>query len=130
MTFVRPCGPEDGRCLATTMALVSPDELAAAVSAAVAACLDAGDFPGSQPAEIFIERPKNREHGDYATNVALRLAKSAGRPAREVAELIAARLRSTDGIAKVEVAGPGFLNLTLATGALGEVARTIVTAGT
>ena len=111
------------------MALVSPDELAAAVSAAVAACLDAGDFPGSQPAEIFIERPKNREHGDYATNVALRLAKSAGRPAREVAELIAARLRSTDGIAKVEVAGPGFLNITLATGQLGQLARSIVEAG-
>ena len=52
------------------------------------------------PAEIVLERPKNREHGDYATNVAMRLAKAAGRPPREIAELIAARLRAAPGIAR------------------------------
>ena len=51
---------------------MNPTELAAAVSAAVAACLDAGEFTGTRPDEVVVERPKNREHGDYATNVALR----------------------------------------------------------
>ncbi|MDT7573305.1 MAG: arginyl-tRNA synthetase [Actinomycetota bacterium] len=80
------------------------------------------------PAEIVLERPKNPEHGDYATNIALRLAKPAGRPAREVAEAVAARLRDADGIAKVDVAGPGFLNITLAAASLGALARDIVEA--
>ncbi|HEY8300819.1 MAG TPA: arginine--tRNA ligase, partial [Jatrophihabitans sp.] len=94
-----------------------------------AACIDAGQFAGTAPDEVVIERPKNPEHGDYATNVALRLAKPAGRPAREVAEAIAVRLRTTDGIDRVDVAGPGFLNITLGAGTLGAVARAIVAAG-
>ena len=108
---------------------MTPSELSQAILAAVAACLDAGDFTGTTPDEAVTERPKNPDHGDYATNVALRLAKPAGRPPREVAEAIAARLRETDGIAKVEVAGPGFLNITLSAASLGELARAIVTAG-
>jgi arginyl-tRNA synthetase len=108
---------------------VTPDDLSVAVLAAVSACLDAADFSGSLPAQAVIDRPKNPEHGDYATNIALRLAKPAGRPAREVAESIAVRLRLVDGIAEVDVAGPGFLNITLAADALGEVARTVVSAG-
>jgi arginyl-tRNA synthetase len=108
---------------------VTPVDLSAAVLAAISASLDAGDFAGTVPTEAVIERPKNPEHGDYATNAALRLAKPAGKPAREVAEAVADRLRQTDGIARVDVAGPGFLNITLAAGSLGELARTIVTAG-
>jgi arginyl-tRNA synthetase len=77
----------------------------------------------------LVERPKNRDHGDYATNVALQLAKRAGRPPREVAEIISARLRDTPGIQAVDIAGPGFLNITLAASAQGELARTIVEAG-
>jgi arginyl-tRNA synthetase len=103
--------------------------VSAAVAAAVAECLAAGDFAGDVPADVVVERPKNPEHGDYATNVALRLAKPAAKPAREVAEAIASRLREAPGIARVDVAGPGFLNITLAADALGEVARTIVEAG-
>jgi arginyl-tRNA synthetase len=108
---------------------VTPAELSAAVRSAVAACVEAGDFGGTVPAEVVVERPRNPEHGDYATNVALRLAKPAARPPREVAELIAARLRDADGITKVDVAGPGFLNITLASGSLGGLARTIVDGG-
>ena len=108
---------------------MTPAELAAAVDAAVEACGQAGDFAGTTPAEAVIERPKNPEHGDYATNVALRLAKPAGKPAREVAEAIAAQLRKADGVARVDVAGPGFINITLAAGSLGEIAHTVVTAG-
>jgi arginyl-tRNA synthetase len=95
----------------------------------VAAAIEAGDFAGAVPAEVVVERPKNPEHGDYATNVALRLAKPAGIPAREVAEVIAGRLRDSDGIAAVDVAGPGFLNITLAAATLGALARDIVEAG-
>ncbi|HZY77837.1 MAG TPA: arginine--tRNA ligase [Jatrophihabitantaceae bacterium] len=108
---------------------MTPTELSAAVSAAVQACLEAGEFPGEAPAEVAVERPKNPEHGDYAANIALRLAKAAGKPAREIAEAIAARLRDADGIAKVDVAGPGFLNITVASGSLGQLARSIVEAG-
>jgi arginyl-tRNA synthetase len=108
---------------------VTPADVSAAVRAAVAAAIEAGDFPGTVPDDVVVERPKNREHGDYAANIALRLAKAAGRPARDVAEAIAARLRTVDGIAKVDVAGPGFLNITLATESLGELARQIVEAG-
>src|SRR4051794_37209724 len=101
---------------------VTPEDLAAAVRAGVAAAIDAGDFAGEVPAEVVVERPKNPEHGDYATNVALRLAKAAGKPARAVAEIIAGRLSDAPGVAKVEVAGPGFLNITLGLDALGELA--------
>ena len=107
---------------------MTPDELSAAVLAAVSACLDAGDFAGSVPPEAVIERPKNPDHGDYATNVAMRLAKPAGKPPREVAEAIAARVRGAAGIERVDVAGPGFLNITLSADSLGAVARTIVEA--
>ena len=108
---------------------MTPAELAALVRACVAAAIEAGEFAGEVPAEVVVERPKNPEHGDYAANIALRLAKAAGKPARDVAELIAARLRDAAGIAKVDVAGPGFLNITLAAGTLGAVAHEIVAAG-
>ena len=81
------------------------------------------------PDEIVIERPRVKEHGDYATPVALTLAKSAGMPPRAVAEMLAERLVSTPGITAVDVAGPGFLNLTVAADALGAQAADIVTAG-
>jgi arginyl-tRNA synthetase len=108
---------------------VTPADLAAVVRECVAAAIDAGDFAGEVPHEVLVERPKNPEHGDYATNVAMRLAKGARRPPRDVADAIAARLRESEAIAKVDVAGPGFLNITLATGSLGAVAREIVEAG-
>ena len=108
---------------------MTPEQLAAAVLAAVRAAVDAGDLAVSVPDSAVVERPKSREHGDYATNVALRLAKPAGRPPREVAELVAARLREHPGVATVEVAGPGFLNVTLAKDALAGLVRTILEAG-
>jgi arginyl-tRNA synthetase len=108
---------------------VTPADLADAVRGSVQAAADAGDLAAPAPAELVVERPRNPDHGDYYTNVAMRLAKAAGKPPREVAEIIAARLREHDGVALVDVAGPGFLNITLATGSLGQVARTIVEAG-
>ncbi|WP_375481101.1 arginine--tRNA ligase [uncultured Jatrophihabitans sp.] len=108
---------------------MTPADLAALVQSAVRAALDAGDLTGEVPADVVVERPRSAEHGDYTTNVAMRLAKPAGRPPREVAELLAGRLRAADGVARVDVAGPGFLNITLDAGTLGAVARQIVDAG-
>jgi arginyl-tRNA synthetase len=109
---------------------VTPAELATAVRAAVQAAVDAGDLPVAVPDAVRIERPKVKEHGDYATSVALQLAKPAGMPPRAVAEAVAARLRDVPGVAAVDVAGPGFLNITLDAAAQGELARTVVAAGT
>ncbi|HEY0870694.1 MAG TPA: arginine--tRNA ligase [Acidothermaceae bacterium] len=108
---------------------MTPAQLSDSVIAAIAAAVAAGDLHVELPQAVTVERPKNREHGDYATNVALQLAKTAGRPPREIAELIAAQLRGTPGIAEVNVAGPGFLNVSLESAEQGEVARQIVEAG-
>jgi len=108
---------------------VTPDELSAAVRSAVQTAVDDGDLAVSVPGEIKVERPRVKEHGDYATSVALQLAKSAGRSPREVAEALALRLRASAGVARVDVAGPGFLNITLDSAAQGELARMVVGAG-
>jgi arginyl-tRNA synthetase len=108
---------------------VTPAELSAALGAVVSAAVDAGELAVPVPATIAVERPKQREHGDYATNVALQLAKPAGMPPRAVAELIAVRLRAVEGVDKVDIAGPGFLNITLAQGSAAELAAVIVAAG-
>jgi len=79
------------------------------------------------PEEVEVVRPRQREHGDYATNVALALGASAKRNPREVAEILVRHLPPNDVVAKTEVAGPGFINLFLAHGwlyrVLGEVER-------
>ncbi len=62
---------------------------------------------------LAVMRPKDRAHGDWATNVAMQLAKKAGMKPRDLAELFAQRLTKAQGIASVEVAGPGFINITL-----------------
>ncbi|MFB7612984.1 arginine--tRNA ligase [Kitasatospora sp. NPDC056181] len=108
---------------------MTPAELSQAVQAAVSAAVEAGELTVAVPEHVTIERPKNRDHGDYATNVALQLAKPAGKPPRAVADLVAARLRELPGVAKVDIAGPGFLNITLDTATQGALARTIVEAG-
>ncbi len=86
-------------------------------------------LPDGVPASVTVERPRQEGHGDYATNVALQLAKKAGTNPRELAAKIAALLEGTDGIAGVEVAGPGFLNITVEAGSQGQVAADIVAAG-
>jgi arginyl-tRNA synthetase len=107
---------------------VTPTELSGAIRAAVSAAVDAGELAVDVPVEVVVERPKNRDHGDYATSIALQLAKPAARPPREVAEVVATHLRRADGIASVDVAGPGFLNVRLAEAALGKVALAVLAA--
>ncbi len=86
-------------------------------------------LPDGAPSEVTVERPRQKGHGDYATNVALQLAKKAGTNPRAFAELVSAKLTAADGIAGVEIAGPGFLNIFVEAGAQGQVAADIVAAG-
>ena len=81
------------------------------------------------PDSVVIERPKNREHGDWATNVAMQLSSGFGMKPRDFAELLGAELEKLDAISKVDIAGPGFINLTLSAAAAGELAKAIVEAG-
>ncbi|MEZ5114757.1 MAG: arginine--tRNA ligase [Candidatus Nanopelagicales bacterium] len=108
---------------------MTPDQLSEALAAVLQRLVDEGALAVEVPGEVKVERPRNREHGDYATNVAMQLAKPAGRPPREVAQLVADALAEVDGIASTEVAGPGFINVVLESAAQGELARTVVDAG-
>ncbi|MBC3843975.1 arginine--tRNA ligase [Streptacidiphilus sp. 4-A2] len=112
-----------------TLAPVTPAELSQAIQSAIRTVVEEGALTVAVPETVTVERPKNRDHGDYATNVALQLAKAAGKPPRQVAELVADRLRALPGVAKVDVAGPGFMNVTLDAATQGELARSIVAAG-
>lgn len=76
-----------------------------------------------------MERPKNRDHGDWATNIALQLAKQAGTNPREFATVLSSRLKTIDGVSAVDIAGPGFLNITVDAAAAGALAKAIVEAG-
>lgn len=79
--------------------------------------------------DVVLERPKNRDHGDWASNIAMKLAKKAGANPRELAAELAEGLGAVEGVASVEVAGPGFLNVRLEAAAAGALAGVIVEAG-
>ena len=81
------------------------------------------------PGTIPVERTRDPAHGDFATNLALALAKAAGRKPRELAEALAAALPAAPEVARVEVAGPGFLNFFLAPAAFQAVVREVLEAG-
>jgi arginyl-tRNA synthetase len=110
---------------------VTPEQLAEKILQALAALADDGAIivEGGLPRELKVERPKNPEHGDYATNVAMQLGKRAGLNPRQFAELLAAKLRDDEAITAVEIAGPGFINLRVAADAQGKVAQSILDAG-
>lgn len=109
---------------------VNPEELASAILAAISAHgTTSGSDYGQLPEQLPLERPKNREHGDYATSIALQLAKSAGKNPRDLAATFAPLIGALPGIAKVDIAGPGFINITLAQGAQGAILREVLTQG-
>ena len=110
---------------------MTPEQLSAAIVGALTSLSEAGTItlPDGVPAEVLVERPKVKEHGDYATNIALQLAKKAGMNPREFAQLLADQLGAADGIASAEIAGPGFLNMRVEAGAQGALAPQIVAAG-
>jgi arginyl-tRNA synthetase len=84
--------------------------------------------PGSGVA-VQLERPKQRSHGDYACNLAMQLAKPLGRPPREIAAKLIAALPSSDTLEKAEIAGPGFINLTVSRAARRAVVHVVRSAG-
>jgi len=81
------------------------------------------------PTEITVERPKNRDHGDWATNVAMQWGSKLAANPREFAGILALELAKEPGVEKVDIAGPGFINITLSAAAAGEIAKQIVQAG-
>jgi arginyl-tRNA synthetase len=86
--------------------------------------------PGAEIGRIVVEPPRDATHGDMATNAAMVLAKDAGKKPRELAESIAAKLRADDKVASVDVAGPGFINLSLKPHVWGEELRLVLEQGT
>src|SRR3712207_6457111 len=80
------------------------------------------------PADVALERPRSREHGDWASNVAMRFAKKLGTNPRELAAELASGIASVEGVRGVDVAGPGFINITLDTAAAGALVPSIVEA--
>ncbi|WP_067507862.1 arginine--tRNA ligase [Actinoplanes sp. TFC3] len=109
---------------------MTPADLAATVLTAARAVfvtrgLDVTLLPGS----TTVERPRNPEHGDYASTMAMQLGRKAGVPPRELAGALAEELSSRPGIKSVEIAGPGFLNIRLDAAAAGVLAREVILAG-
>lgn len=108
--------------------------LATAILQSIKAAIENGELPAELSSnralnEITLERPKNRDHGDYATSIALALAKGAGKAPRQIAEIIANSLRSSEIIERIEIAGPGFINITLVKASQGAVVNSIFAQG-
>lgn len=109
---------------------VTPENLATLVLSAAREAFEQSGFDTAVlPETTSVERPRNREHGDYASTLSLQLAKKVGRPPRELADAIATQLLRIKGVAAVDVAGPGFLNITLDAATTGTLAGDIVEAG-
>ncbi|HEY2643962.1 MAG TPA: arginine--tRNA ligase [Galbitalea sp.] len=109
---------------------MNPAELSASLLNVVTGVLaERGSTEAVSLADVPLERPRNREHGDWASNIAMKLAKPLGANPRELAQQIADELGKVDGIAGVEVAGPGFINIRLDAAAAGALAKVIVEAG-
>jgi len=117
---------------------MSADSVQSKVASAILNALELAEKTGlincQLPEQIILDRPKNRDHGDYATSIALTLAKAANLQPRVIAEVIIKTLNENNllvpaGISKVEIAGPGFINITLESASQGSVVIEILTAG-
>lgn len=108
---------------------VDASTISAAIRAAVVAVVQQQEWAVEVPEGIEVERPKSPDHGDFASNIALTMAKHVGQPPRNVAELISTELRQHPMFTEVEVAGPGFINLRLEASAQGDIARVAVESG-
>ena len=111
---------------------MTPDSLSEALLAVIVPLAEArreGAGSTLTAADLPLERPRNRDHGDWASNAALKLGKAVGANPREFAQEIADALSAVEGVASVEVAGPGFINIRLDAAAAGALAQTIVEAG-
>ena len=117
------------------LASMTPADLATTVRTATLEALSGRDLPDGAtpesivPATVTVERPRNPEHGDYATNVALQVAKKAGMNPRELAQLLVDGLVANPAIDSAEIAGPGFINLRLGAAATGGIVANILEQG-
>lgn len=109
---------------------VTPAALADLVRATAVDVLTSRELdPTALPPVVTVERPRNPEHGDYATNLALQVAKKIGVAPRELAGWLAEALATRDEVASAEIAGPGFINLRIATGAQSAIVATVLAEG-
>ncbi|MFC8045126.1 arginine--tRNA ligase [Nocardia sp. NPDC057353] len=109
---------------------MTPADLADLLRGTAAKVLvERGLDPAVLPDEVTVERPRNPDHGDYATNLAMRVGKPAGVAPRDLASWLAEALAAADGVASAEVAGPGFLNIRLAASAQGAIVERVLAAG-
>jgi arginyl-tRNA synthetase len=104
------------------------EQLEETIKEAISRAILAKALSGAVPDSIKLERPKERSHGDYATSIALQIAKPMGKNPREVAQVIADQLTGIENISKVEIAGPGFINLTLNRASQAQLVETIIAA--
>lgn len=108
---------------------MTPEALSAALFAIVSDRLAGVPDVSITESDTTVERPRNRDHGDWASNIAMKLAKRLGTNPRDFALELAPLIQRIDGVSAVDVAGPGFINITLDAAAAGEIARTVVEAG-
>lgn len=108
---------------------MNPEGLAASVRAVVESWIAEAGSGIEIPAELKLERPKSRDHGDYATNIALTLASAARLAPVVIAAALAPKIAQIPGVGAAEIAGPGFINIRLDSAALGQTAQDIVEAG-
>jgi len=100
-----------------------------AVALAILDVLHAADLGCELPATLTLDRPKNRDHGDYASSIALALAKPSGKSPRDIALIIKAGLAGPKEIESVDIAGPGFINITVAKSSQGAAIAQALTQG-
>lgn len=109
---------------------MNPEDLSVLIKNTAAAVLTEHELDASVlPETVTVERPRNPEHGDYATNLALQVAKKAGTQPRELAQWLADALAGNDAIDEASIAGPGFLNIRLAAAAQGAIVAQVLNAG-
>jgi arginyl-tRNA synthetase len=105
------------------------DELSRVITEAITHAISSGEIEASLPSVIPLERPKNRDHGDYSTSIALQLAKAAGKNPRDVALILQKKIGTTPLISAVDIAGPGFLNFTLNRASQANLVSSIIESG-
>lgn len=109
---------------------MTPADLATLIKETAVKVMESHELDSSVlPETVTVERPRNPEHGDYATNVALQVAKKAGANPRELGGWLAGALADNDAVAEADIAGPGFINIRLAADAQGEIVAQILRAG-
>ncbi len=108
---------------------LTPEQLSKLIADSLMQLAGNNGYELTLPDEIVVERPKNREHGDWSTNVAMQLAKQARKNPREFAQEIADVMAESDGVDRLEIAGPGFLNIFLDAASAASILPEVVAGG-